>query len=578
MTQSNDQHARRVVIVAHVFVVALALALIASLARVAQLQFHPLPEVTQRIDHRDSVGRVMARRGALLDRQGRTLAASHVGYRLFADPKLIRDPIEFAVHVAHAVDIDPVQIDMALDDGFERRYVLLDKLLTDAQVAAARQLEMSGLALEPRLVRTYPQGPLAGQLIGFVGRDHTGLDGVEFAIDAVLRGQPGRLTVLRDVQRRALWVDAPAFQHPRDGAEVRLSIDTVIQAIAEEELAAACQQYEARSAQLIVMHATTGQLLAMANWPPFDPSGPDLGDVARRRNRCVTDPFEPGSIYKPFIHAAATAAGVVQPLEKIDTTTSGLWVTSRGRRLRDAHPHGLITWEQVLILSSNIGMGKIGLRLGERRLYQAVRAFGFGEVSGTALAGESRGIVNPIHQWTHYSLTSIPMGQEIAVTPVQLVRAFSAFANHGLIVSPSVIAAETDSPVRQRAIPPDVADATRLLLRRVVSEGTGRRAKSKHYQIWGKTGTAQVPDRVRGGYKPRAYTASFICGAPLDQPQIIVLVTVHEPNPSIGYYGGVVSAPVAKNVVERSLTYLGVPHDHVDPRDDASHHHAAHED
>lgn len=569
----GDRQLDRSLLVARVVVVLISLVLLALLGRVAQLQskrFDGVQRLAETAGARQSTVDLQARRGALLDRQGRTLAVSRRGYRLFVDPQLIDDPDRFALDLAHAIGDDPARIDQLIGVRADRRYVVIDRLLDDDQVDAVRDLDRRAVGLEPRLVRHYPQGSLAGQLIGFVGAEHRGLEGMEYLLDARLRGEPGRLHFWRDARRRPVWVEQTGFTAADHGVDVRLSIDSVIQRITEQQLAAAAEHFHARAAQAVVMHATSGQVLALANWPRFDPRAGGRIDPDARRNRAVTDPYEPGSIFKPFVHAAATEAGVVAPDERIDCTEAGFFVTSGGRRLRDARGHGVVSWDRVLIESSNIGMALIGERLGAQRLHDAVRRFGFGAATGVGLPGESAGIVNPLRQWNHYSVTSVPMGQEIAVTPLQMVRAFSAFANRGLMVSPSILAAHRDTPLYQRVLDPEVADHTRRVLRRVIADdhGTGRRARSDRYRIWGKTGTAQVPDRVNGGYKDNAYTASFVCGAPLRRPQLIVVVVVHEPDPEIGYYGGLVAAPVAKRIVEHSLEYLGTPHDApTDPED-----------
>ncbi|QNN25280.1 penicillin-binding protein 2 [Planctomycetales bacterium ZRK34] len=552
---------RRIFITGCVLISLLSVTMFGLLGRVVQLQTQPDDRLAQSMKGRGGESRLLARRGTLTDTRGRVIASTRLGYRLFADPVDIDDISEFAVRVAHAIGDDPVRIDQLINEKAGSRYIVINDLLNDEQYKAVKELKLRGLATEPHPVREYQAETLASQLVGFVGDEHKGLDGVEFALDEVLRGEPGRVRTLRDVRRRPLWIENADYDPPSDGEQVRLSVDLMIQSIAERELAAACEKHKADRAEAVVMDSRTGQVLAMANWPPFDPGGSLKVDPKIRRNRCVTDAYEPGSIFKPFIHAACTDVGVARPNELIDCTTSGVWVTSYRRRLRDAHAHGLISWDFVLIYSSNIGMGKVGERLGDRRMYDALQAFGFGQRTGAALPGESPGIVNPLGKWTKYSLTSIPMGQEIAVTPIQMVKAFSAFANGGMIVTPSVLAGETDTPVFQRALDPKTADHTRAVLRRVVTEGTGRRANSKLYRLWGKTGTAQIPDKVNGGYIDRAYTASFICGAPLDDPRLITLVTVHQPDPSTGYYGGTVSAPPAMNIVEQTLTYLGVPAD-----------------
>jgi cell division protein FtsI (penicillin-binding protein 3) len=565
LDQQQDPQARRLLLASRFAVVTLTLALIALLGRVVQLQTHPPAPIAERTGDRLTQAPILAKRGSLLDRVGRPLAITKLGYRLFADPQMIKDPADFSADVAHAIHRDPAEIDRLLDKGEERRYVVLQPMMNDEQFDVARTLKIPGLGLEPRPIRVYPQSSVAGQLIGNVGGEDKGLDGIEFALNPVLTGRAGNLPTLRDVRRHAMWVEKTGFAPPQDGMDIRLSIDVMIQDIAEQELAKACKQYRSKQGEMIVMDSRTGQVLAMANYPFFDPSNPLLSGPESRRNRCITDPIEPGSIFKPFIHAAVTAAGIAKPSDMVDCS-EGLWVTPFGRRLRDAHGHGMITWSQVLIVSSNVGMAKIGMKLGAAKMNQTIRSFGFGQHTGISLPGESAGIVQPLKRWTLYSLTSIPMGQEVGVTPMQMVKGFSAFANDGRVVTPSVLADETVTPTYQQAVPASAARLTRDLLRHVVTEGTGKKALSDKYQIWGKTGTAQVPLKGGGGYKEGAFTASFVCGAPLDEPRIIVMCTVHEPDRSIGHFGGTVSAPAAKNVVERTLTYLGIPSD-VDPAD-----------
>lgn len=558
----TPQHqADRILAVGRIAVIAMSVLLALLLGRVVQLQLIPSKPIAQRVAARGAEQSITARRGMIADRKGRPLAVSHIGYRLFADPMLINDPETFALQVAQAIGDNPARIDQLIGERPESRYVVISQLLTDQQAAAVRQLDLPGLALDPRLVREYPQRSTAGQVIGWVGYDHDGKEGIEFALEGELSGEPGRLHTLRDARRRPMWVERAGYAPPTDGQSVQLSIDAIVQEVAEEELARACEHHQAKRGEIVVMHARTGQLLAMANWPPFDPNDLRHAFPEIRRNRCITDPYEPGSVFKPLIFAAALAHGAAKANELIDTTTSGVWVTPFGRTLHDAHPHGLVSFDEVLVRSSNIGMGIVGERLGAQRQYEAITAFGIGRKTGVGLPGESPGIITPRRKWTKYSVTSVPMGQEVSTTPLQLVKAFSAFANDGLMVAPSLLADEASTPIFQRAVPAWAANHTRMVLRRAVSEGTGTRADSPMYRIWGKTGTAQVARADGRGYRHRVYTASFVCGAPLRDPHVIVAVVIHEPNPNIAYYGGLVSAPVAKNVIERTLVYLGVPAD-----------------
>jgi cell division protein FtsI (penicillin-binding protein 3) len=369
-----------------------------------------------------------------------------------------------------------------------------------------------------------------------------------------------------------LWLDGAGYRPPHAGRSLRLSLDLVIQSIAEEELEERCLAYDAPQGQLIVMQPHTGEILAMANYPRFDPRDLSKASPEDWRNRCVTDAFEPGSTFKPFVWSLATEGGLAEPAEIIDCTSGGVYYSDEGRRLRDSKAMGRITWEEVLSHSSNIGMAKVAQRTDADRLHAMVSAFGFGRPTGSGLPGEIGGLLRPAEQWTHYSMTSIPMGQEIAVTALQMVRGYATLVNGGRLVRPSILA--VDEPMLEELTPPRSAGGWSIIqrvisgetsalvcraMRRSVLAGTGRRARSRLYPLFGKTGTSQIPDLVRGGYRDRAYVASFIAGAPYHAPELVVGCFIHEPNPKKGYYGGLVSGPVVKNVIERSLSYLGVP-------------------
>ncbi len=554
--------ARRVLWIGRGSVWLLSAVLLALLWRVGQLQHQPDERLVRQLDQHEGARSLEARRGPLLDRRGRPLAITRTAERLFVDPALIADRNTFSERVGYTLGYDPVAIELAMARRPDSRYLVIDHRLDEATAALARRLDLPGLFTETITVRDYPHGDLAGQLIGFVGRDGSGLEGLERHFDRRLSGERGRLEFLRDVRGRELWFDADGYVPPTHGGAVRLSIDVTIQAIAERELADAVQQYGARAGQLVVMHPFTGEVLAMANYPAFDPARFADTPAQVRRNRVVTDVFEPGSIFKPFVWSVATQRGLAQPQEVIDCTSDGVHVTSRGRRLRDARPHGRLTWEQVLIESSNIGMAIVAERMGEQRLHDAVRAFGFGQTTGSGLPGEVAGLITPRRKWNHYTLTSVPMGHEIGVTGLQLTRAFCVIANDGRLVTPRVRPLDADAAraaaAAPQVLPPSMAAYTRRVLRRVMTEGTGRRAPSPLYAVFGKTGTAELPDRETGTYHRDQYVASFVGGAPLDSPRLVVGCFIHRPDRSIGHYGGIVAAPAAVRVLERSLQYLGV--------------------
>ena len=550
--------------VGRVFIGLIVLAMLILLGRVIQLQAFPPQRLAKLVDSQSSRITLQARRGNLLDCRGRVLASTRVARRLFVDPRLIEDPATFAEHVGYNLGYDPAWIERRVSSREDRRYVAIDHRLDDHRLRLLEDVELSGLASEPRLVRDYPYGPLAGQIIGFVGFDDHGLEGIERLFDARLAGRPGALKYLRDAARQPLWVERTGYRPPAHGVDLRLSLDITIQSIAEEQLGQACEQYAAVAGQMIVMDPINGQILAMANYPPFDPGGFSKSKPDDRRNRCVTDVLEPGSTFKTFIWAKATEAGLARPDEVIDCTESAYYVSPKGRALRDAHGHGRITWDEVLVKSSNIGMAIVGQRLGIKPLHDVVRMFGFGSVTGSGLPGEVKGIVNPLARWNHYSETSVPMGQEVAVTPLQMARAYCAIANGGYLMTPTVLAPDSDgygypSPVYTQVLDAPVAAYTRRVLRRVVEEGTGRKADSRLYEIFGKTGTAQVPDRKNGGYLHRQYVGSFIAAAPLESPRLVVACMIHQPDPALGYYGGTVAGPAVMQVIEQSLGYLGVP-------------------
>lgn len=567
-SRQRRRAADRVVTFGRLMITAMTLGMLALLGRVGQLQFDPAPAAVQIAQAHRATSTMPARRGALLDRHGRILAVTSTATRLFVDSRLVTDPLTFPAHVGRTLDYDPAWISQRMGEKPDGRFIVLDDRLTPQRLAAIDGLDLTtqlaGLSTQSYLVRHYPQGQLAGQLVGGVGVDGIGLEGLERLHDRQLTGQPGRLMLARAASRRALWLEAAGYHPAEPGRHVRLTLDSVIQSFAEQALSEACAKYGAPSGQLIVLDPRNGAILAMANHPAFDPNTLGRSTPQQRRNRCVTDVFEPGSIFKPFVWAGATELGLAR-VDEVIGCHNGLYVTPRGRRLRDVNAYDKLTWEQVLVKSSNIGMAIVGQRMEARRLYDTVRAFGFGQSTGSGLPGEVAGLVHPPRRWTHYSVTSVPMGQEIAVTPLQMARAMAVLANDGLAVQPTILheAAEASAahPIYERVISSQTAAAARAALRKAVMEGTGRRADSDVYSVFGKTGTAQVPDLTRGGYREGHYVASFIGGAPYENPAVVVGCFIHIDDPSRGYYGGVVSAPVAKTVIEKTLAYMAIAPD-----------------
>ena len=569
---------RRVLSVGRLAVILVSIALLALLGRVYQLQKHPSDRIAGMIDSQVSSRALDARRGTLVDRRGRVLATTRVAHLLFADPDIVEDPNTFSETIGYSLGYEPAEIEKLLFKRRGSRYIVIDKRMSDeryAQYAADETLqELRGLASHPVLVRDYPQNQSAGQLVGFIGHEGDGLDGLERAYNDRLKPDPGQHAFVYDRGRNRLWLANQDYKLQNDGKPIRLSIDLNLQAIAEEELVAAVNEFNAESGQLVVMDPHTGEIMALANYPFFDPG--DFRDERGKfredakiaqRNRAVTDMFEPGSIVKPLVWAAAVEAGLADPDELIDCTEEGWWKPERGPVLRDERPHGTVNWTRVLVESSNIGMAIVAERMGKQELHRILASYGLGQSTGSDLPGEVGGMLRPVDRWSWTDLSRMPMGHGVAVTPLQITRAFCALANDGVLINPTIEAADeaTDDQRRTnitaRVLSPRVVEQTRAALAEVVTDpqGTGRRARSELYDLFGKTGTAELPNLKEGGYYRDQYVSSFIAGAPVDQPRLVVGCFITRPDRSIGHFGGKVSGPAVRNVMERSLMYLGVP-------------------
>lgn len=519
-----------------------------------------------------SVVPIRHRRGLIVDCNGRVIAGTLLRKSVFADPKEIPDKLAAARTASRVLGVAPEEITPDLLAAGDRRFFIIRRGISDDQARQIQEAGIRGLEVFDEPTRTYPMNALAAALIGFVSPDGTGVAGLEHQCDAWLRGQDGIKTIIRDARRKAFWLADGGYRPPRDGFHVVLTLDSEIQSTVERALAACVETYEAESAVAVVMHPTTGAILAMANVPGFDPNHYRDYPPSRYRNRCITDPYEPGSMFKPFIAAACLAEKLVKPTEYVDCE-GGAWYDS-GRTLHDHHPYGSLRFDEVLIKSSNIGMAKLGKRMGNKMLYDYVRAFGFGRESGVDLEGEDAGIVLPFTRWGPFTTTSIPMGQEIGVTAIQMARAFCALANGGRLVEPYVIRAVMTPDGRlvsdfsrplpdRRVLPAEVADYMKdEVLYGVVEQGSVRAScRLANYRVFGKTGTAQIARHGGGGYVRDAYVSSFIAGAPVTDPQLVVLVSVTRPNKRIGYYGATVAAPVVGEILTHALAYLQVAPD-----------------
>jgi len=506
-------------------------------------------------------------RGNIVDARLRVLAGSHAIRSVFADPKVIDDVAQAAERVAPVLGLDRDQVYRELAEARGKRFVWLKRRVSAETADAVDRLGLRGVALVTEGVRHYPNECLAAHVLGFVGVDEQGLEGLERVFDARLRGRPGEAYVLADVRRRPIWMKPDHFVAAEDGQHLVLTLDAVIQAAAERAIAEAARTYRATSATAIVMDPATGAILAMANVPTYDPACYDAFPEDAWRNRAVTDMFPPGSSGKPFIAAAARDAGVVRFGEVI-YCENGYWAAAN---LHDAgHAYGNLTFEQGIQKSSNIMMGKLGTRLGNERMHDALVAFGFGRPTGIWLPGEAPGLVFPTRRWTRLSTTRVPFGQEYLATPLQLITAFAAFANGGRVVRPKILRGVLDHrgrPAVDLSEPEFLGRAmtektAREMLDRalvgVIENGTGKRCRIPGYRVFGKTGTAQKIDPETKRISHTRYVGVFLAGVPAEDPKVVALVMVNEPDKSLGYYGGTVAAPAVKQILEQTLAYLGI--------------------
>ena len=415
-------------------------------------------------------------------------------------------------------------------------------------------------------MRVYPNRDLACQMLGFVNMNGDGGSGIELYYDKELKGKEGVFSFGIDAHRRSYRVNVET--PPVQGHSLVLSIDKSIQYIADRELEAGVKNARARSGIAIVMESETGRILALSNYPKFNCNTYNEYPIAIHRNRAITDMFEPGSTFKVVVATAALEAGLTRPDEMIDCQMGS--ITIGNHLFHDHKGYGLLSFNEILVFSSNVGAAKLGLRLGEQRLYEALRNFGFGSKTGIDLPGEIVGLVRNWRDWSGLSIGAISFGQEIGVTSIQILTAINAIANGGYRVRPSVVDRIIDedgdlisirTPERVRLMSPRTAEAVSRAFEGVVLRGTGRQAALECYRAAGKTGTAQKI--VNGRYSPDKFIASFIGYAPLPQPRITVLVKIDEPKGV--HYGGEVSAPVFRKIVQDTLMRLRVPPDQTLP-------------
>ncbi len=506
---------------------------------------------------------VEAERGSILDRNGKEFATNLKVPSIYVVPRLIpdKDRVEIAKELSQILNLDEAFIKDRINR--DKSFVWLKRRTSIKEADEIQKLKKGYLGITYGPKRFYPHGEMLSNVLGFSNIDTVGVEGLELLYNQKLSGRNG----FRYTKRDALGREMIAFEEKTipavNGARLILTIDQHIQYLTEQALDEAYLKNHAESAIAVVMNPKTGEILAIASRPTFDSNHIGNSSADQRRNRPITDIFEPGSVFKIVTVAGALNEGVVTVDDKFDCE-NGEWQVRPRRVIHDVHKYGVLALPEVLIKSSNIGTVKIAMKMGDKKLYQYIKNFGFGEKTGIDFPGEVNGILRPPEKWSKISITSIPFGQEVAATAIQMLRAICVIANGGHIVKPYLlkeiqdgdgITLQTKEPVISEPIlKPEVVQTMTQILERVVSEGTGDRARIDGIRVAGKTGTSQKLE-PSGVYSHSRFVGSFIGFAPAENPQLAMIVSINNPHPY--YYGGTVAAPVFKEVIEKSLIHMG---------------------
>src|SRR5712664_1046017 len=507
---------------------------------------------------------ITPKRGIIYDRNLRALAMSVPVKSAFAVPVEIADESLAARLLSGVLGVPEDVLEARMASS--RSFVWISRKLPPEKVEAIEGLNLKGIYFQDENQRFYPKRDLAAHVLGFVDPDEKGLAGIEYQLDSQIRSKSEKIVVMADARQR--WFDGGEAQRER-GANVVLTLDEKIQYIAQRELQAAIEKTHALAGTVVVMNPNTGEILAMSNWPRFNPNAASEAPAESRMNRAIAALYEPGSTFKLITLAAAFDQEITQPNEIFDCENGAIYIA--GHRIRDHKPFGLLSVSEILAKSSDVGAIKIAVRLGAPRFYDYIRAFGFGSPTGIDLPGEGKGLLHRLENWSAISIGSVSMGQEIGVTPIQLITAVSAIANGGTLVKPHVVQAikrgervvGPDSVYSggeaRRVIRPETAATLRRLMEGVVLSGTGTFARLDGWTAAGKTGSAQKIDPATGRYSPTQLIASFTGFAPINNPAVTILVSLDSP---VGQHeGGQVAAPVFKRIAEQVLAYMDVPRD-----------------
>jgi len=498
-------------------------------------------------------------RGTIFDRYMEPLAINLDASSVYADPGSIKNTERTAGLLSEILQVDRASLLERFNR--DRSFVWVKRKVDDDTTKKIRELDLPGIHFMKESKRTYPNDSMAAHVIGFAGLDNEGLEGLEKVFDAKLRGKSGWIHLVRDAKQRDVLFNEEDSLPPQNGYNLVLTIDSVIQCIVEDELKKMVRKFHASGASIVVMDPFSGEVLALANYPDYDLNTFSETPQKLMKNTAISSVYEPGSVFKIITASAALNEGAISLDDRI-YCENGAYKTCR-RVLHDYHRYGELSFRDVIVKSSNIGTVKVAQKLRKETVYDYICKFGFGKKTGIDLSGEISGINRPPAAWSRSDITTIPIGQGIAVTPLQLACAVSVIANGGYLMKPYVVDRVTTwegvtykkfKPVMKRKVlDGQTCEKMTEIMRRVVTEGTGRRARSKFYDMCGKTGTAQMV-RPGRGYYPNKYNATFIGFAPKGSPAVSIVVAAYDPHPV--YFGGSVAGPTFKRIAERTLQYL----------------------
>jgi cell division protein FtsI (penicillin-binding protein 3) len=560
MTAATSRFRTRALVLTGVFVAA-QLIVVARLGYLQLLRDDDLRRLAER-QYSKTVP-LRPQRGPIFDRNGQALAVSGEVQSIYALPARIFDRAGVAGSLARVLGERARDVEERLSS--ERPFVWVKRKIPPPTAQAVLALRLPGIGALPESLRFYPNRELGAHVLGFVGFDDRGLEGIELAHDALLAGEAGLALVERDALGREVTAQPTILRRPTSGQGLVLTLDATIQYVAEREVDAAVRATGARSGMVVVLDPRTGELLAVAIRPTFNPNAYQQATAAEWRNRAVTDPFEPGSTFKAILAAAALQERTVRPDDRL-YGEQGV-ITVANRPIRDWKRYGWLTFREVLQWSSNVGAIKVGLALGRERYYRYMTAFGFGSLTGVGLPGESRGQLRPPARWSGLSLATMSIGQEISVTALQILVAFGALANDGRLMRPHVVKRVLDEEGREvrrvepeavrQVIAPETAATLTEILANVVANGTGHRAVVEGYAVAGKTGTAQKLDPATRAYSRKPGVLSFVGWVPAHAPRLAILALLDEPRTVV--WGSEAAAPIFAAVAGQALRYLDVP-------------------